>query len=47
MPIPTEDPFGIGDEPRHRSPDFAGDLAFQRVTAREQGAKLASRRLGL
>jgi len=40
-------PFSIDEKPKHGSPDFARDIAFQKITAREQGARLASERLGL
>jgi methionine synthase II (cobalamin-independent) len=39
-------PFSIDEKPKHGSPDFARDIAFQKITAREQGARLASERLG-
>ena len=40
-------PFSIDVKPKHGSPDFARDTAFQKITAREQGAKLASAKLGM
>ncbi len=40
-------PFSIDVKPKHGSPDFARDIAFQKITAREQGAKLASEKLGV
>ena len=40
-------PFSIDEKPKHGSPDFARDIAFQKITAREQGAKLAAERLGV
>jgi methionine synthase II (cobalamin-independent) len=40
-------PFSIDAKPKHGSPDFARDIAFQKITAREQGAKLASEQLGV
>jgi methionine synthase II (cobalamin-independent) len=40
-------PFSIDVKPKHGSPDFARDIAFQKITSREQGAKLASERLGV
>ena len=40
-------PFSIDLKPKHGSPDFARDIAFQKITAREQGAKLAAEQLGL
>ena len=40
-------PFSVDDKPRHGSPDFARDVAFQKITARVQGVQQASERLGL
>ena len=40
-------PFSVDEKPKHGSPDFARDVAFQKITAREQGAKLAGERLGI
>ena len=40
-------PFSIDEKPKHGSPDFARDIAFEKITARVQGAALASERLGL
>ena len=40
-------PFSIDDKPKHGSPDFARDIAFQKITARVQGSRLAAERLGL
>ncbi len=40
-------PFSIDVKPKHGSPDFARDIAFQKIAAREQGAKLASEQLGV
>jgi methionine synthase II (cobalamin-independent) len=40
-------PFSVDEKPRHGSPDLARDVAFQKITAREQGAKLANKRLGV
>jgi len=40
-------PFSLDEKPKHGSPDFARDVAFQKITAREQGAKLAGERLGV
>jgi methionine synthase II (cobalamin-independent) len=40
-------PFSIDLKPKHGSPDFARDIAFQKIRAREQGAKLASEQLGI
>ncbi|PZS36779.1 MAG: hypothetical protein DLM58_00950 [Pseudonocardiales bacterium] len=40
-------PFSIDDKPKHGSPDFARDIAFQKITSRVQGTEMASERLGL
>ena len=40
-------PFSIDDKPKHGSPDFARDIAFQKIASRVKGAKLASEKLGL
>lgn len=40
-------PFSIDDKPSHGSPDFARDIAFQKISSRVKGAKLASERLGV
>ncbi|KAM0480269.1 hypothetical protein ACHAPX_004098 [Trichoderma viride] len=38
-------PFSIDLKPSHGSPDFARDIAFQKIASRVQGAKLASETL--
>jgi len=40
-------PFSIDDKPKHGSPDFARDIAFRKITARVQGAQIASEQQGL
>ena len=40
-------PFSIDVKPKHKSPDFARDVAFQKIRNRVQGAKMASEKLGL
>ncbi len=40
-------PFSIDDKPKHGSPDFARDIAFQKIAARVQGTRIAAERLGL
>lgn len=40
-------PFSIDLKPKHGSPDFARDIAFQKIAARVKGAKLASEKLGV
>ena len=34
-------------KPAHGSPDFARDIAMQKITARVQGARMASEELGI
>lgn len=40
-------PFSIDVKPRHGSPDVARDIAFQKITARIEGTKMASEKLGM
>jgi len=40
-------PFSIDEKPKHGSPDFARDIAFQKITSRVRGTDIASERLGL
>ena len=40
-------PFSIDVKPNHGSPDFARDVAFQKITARVQGTKMAAEILGV
>jgi methionine synthase II (cobalamin-independent) len=40
-------PFSRDVKPSHGSPDFARDVAMQKIQARLQGARLASERLGV
>jgi len=41
-------PFSVDAKPKHGGgPDFARDIAFQKIAARVKGAKLASEKLGL
>lgn len=40
-------PFSIDDKPKHGSPDFARDIAFQKITARVRGTQIAADRLGI
>jgi len=40
-------PFSLDEKPRHGSPDFARDIAFEKIAARVRGTELASERLGL
>ncbi|KIY00252.1 uncharacterized protein Z520_03937 [Fonsecaea multimorphosa CBS 102226] len=41
-------PFSIDVKPKHKNnPDFAREVAFQKIAARVKGARMASERLGL
>jgi len=40
-------PFSIDEKPNHGSPDFAREVAFQKMTARVEGTKLAAEALGV
>ncbi len=40
-------PFSRDEKPSHGSPDFARDVAMQKISARLEGARLASQELGL
>ncbi len=40
-------PFSIDVKPKHGSPDFARDVAFQKIAARVEGTKMASEQLGI
>ena len=40
-------PFSIDVKPKHGSPDFARDVAFQKIKARIEGTKKASLKLGV
>jgi methionine synthase II (cobalamin-independent) len=40
-------PFSIDEKPNHGSPDFARDTAWQKVTNRVEGTKLAAEKLGI
>jgi len=40
-------PFSIDVKPKHGSPDFARDVAFQKITARVQGVEMASEALDI
>jgi methionine synthase II (cobalamin-independent) len=40
-------PFSRDVKPRHGSPDFARDVAMQKISARLEGARLASEELGV
>ena len=40
-------PFSQDEKPRHGSPDFARDVAMQKISARIEGARMASEELGV
>jgi methionine synthase II (cobalamin-independent) len=40
-------PFSIDEKPSHGSPDFARDTAFQKITNRVEGTRLAAGELGI
>jgi methionine synthase II (cobalamin-independent) len=40
-------PFSIDVKPKHGSPDVARDIAFQKITSRIKGTKMAAEKLGL
>jgi methionine synthase II (cobalamin-independent) len=40
-------PFSIDEKPNHGSPDFARDIAFQKIANRIAGTRMAAEALGL
>ena len=40
-------PFSIDTKPNHGSPDYARDIAFQKIANRVTGTKLAADKLGV
>lgn len=40
-------PFSIDEKPNHGSPDFAREVAFQKITNRVAGTRMAAERLGV
>jgi methionine synthase II (cobalamin-independent) len=40
-------PFSIDEKPSHGSPDYARDVAFQKITNRVEGTRAAASKLGL
>jgi len=40
-------PFSIDEKPNHGSPDYARDVAFQKITNRIEGTRLAAEKLGV
>ncbi|MBV9164441.1 MAG: 5-methyltetrahydropteroyltriglutamate--homocysteine methyltransferase [Pseudonocardiales bacterium] len=40
-------PFSIDEKPNHGSPDYARDVAFQKIKNRVEGARMAAEKLGV
>ena len=40
-------PFSIDEKPNHGSPDYAREIAFQKITARVEGTRMAAEKLGV
>ena len=40
-------PFSIDEKPNHGSPDFARDIAFQKIAHRVEGTRMAAEKLGV
>ncbi len=40
-------PFSMDEKPNHGSPDYARDIAFQKITNRVQGTRMAAEKLGI
>lgn len=40
-------PFSIDEKPNHGSPDYARDVAFQKIASRVKGATMAAEKLGV
>jgi len=40
-------PFSIDEKPSHGSPDYARDIAFQKIKNRVDGTRMAAEELGL
>jgi methionine synthase II (cobalamin-independent) len=40
-------PFSIDEKPNHGSPDYARDVAFQKIHNRVQGVRMAAEKLGV
>jgi methionine synthase II (cobalamin-independent) len=39
--------FSIDEKPLHGSPDFARDVAFEKIASRVQGTRMAAEKLGV
>ncbi len=40
-------PFSIDEKPKHGSPDYARDVAFQKIKNRVEGTRMAAEKLGV
>ncbi|MDQ3716657.1 MAG: hypothetical protein M3381_11690, partial [Actinomycetota bacterium] len=40
-------PFSIDEKPNHGSPDYARDIAFQKIENRVKGTQMAAEQLGV
>ena len=40
-------PFSIDEKPNHGSPDYARDVAFDKIKSRVEGSRMAAEKLGL
>jgi methionine synthase II (cobalamin-independent) len=40
-------PFSIDEKPNHGSPDYARDVAFQKIKNRVEGTRMAAEKLGI
>jgi methionine synthase II (cobalamin-independent) len=40
-------PFSIDEKPNHGSPDYAREVAFQKIRSRVEGTRIAARQLGI
>ena len=40
-------PFSIDEKPNHGSPDYAREVAFQKITNRVEGTRMAAEKLGI
>jgi methionine synthase II (cobalamin-independent) len=40
-------PFSIDEKPNHGSPDYAREVAFQKIANRVEGTKMAAEKLGV
>lgn len=40
-------PFSIDEKPNHGSPDYAREVAFQKIANRVEGSRMAAEKLGI